>query len=91
MKHQLAVVEVGSGNDRAVYLDGQYILDVDIAAGDSLDALETVTRSLSQIFAVEPETIHMRDVDLSEAWDWGEVRSFLVAAGLLSNGSALGG
>lgn len=91
MKHQVAVVEIGSGNDRAVYLDGQYILDVDLAAGGSLEALETVTRSLSQIFGVEPETLHVRDVDLGDEWDWGEVCSFLVASGLLSNKSVLCG
>jgi len=83
--HQVAIVELNSGADIAVFLDGRYVLDAALGAGDSEVPVRTTARSLAQIHGCEIETV--RWAPEGEEWMWNEVRDFLVASGTLKRRS----
>lgn len=79
---QVALIEITKcGNDHAVYLDGDYIISADPAAGESVAMVKSVAHSLATLEGVE--VTHL-ECDGFDEWQWDEVTSFLQMKGVLA-------
>lgn len=58
-----------NGSDKAVFLNGQYILSADPGAGDNLESVNSVARSLARIYSVE---INYLNVSPEKDWSWND-------------------